>query len=301
LAELGKDLQATGEELNRAARNVANAPPEVAWELIQRVAREQSTHVSDLFVIQTQIRAYLVELRPVAYEANEAITEALANRLDLKNRRARVVDAWRKIRVAADGLQSDLDVFLQADVATEPGSDNPLDFSSEASRYRVGLAFDGPLNRMAERNIYRAQLIEYQRARREFIASRDDIVRAIRLDLRRLAADRLNFQIARQQLIVAARQVELARVQLLAPGQAGDSSTTQDVLDALNSLLDAKNALIAIWVTYETDHLRLLLDTEALQLNQWGLYQDDDLNPTNSSESLDVPAPEPAAATVAGD
>ena len=41
-------------------------------------------------------------------------------------------------------------------------------------------------------------------------------------------------------------EVELARVQLLSPEQSGDSSTTQDVLDALNSLLDAKNALVAI-------------------------------------------------------
>ena len=48
----------------------------------------------------------------------------------------------------------------------------------------------------------------------------------------------------------------------------------KDALGALNSLLDAKNALIAVWVSYETNRLQLLLDTEALQLDERGLPQD---------------------------
>ena len=66
------------------------------------------------------------------------------------------------------------------------------------------------------------------------------MVQAVRLDVRELEANRLNFEIARQSLITAARQVELARLELLAPGTEGDSSTTQDVLGALDTLLEAR-------------------------------------------------------------
>jgi hypothetical protein len=87
----------------------------------------------------------------------------------------------------------------------------------------------------------------------------------------------------------------------LSPEQTGDSSTTQDALDALNSLLDAKNALVAIWVAYETDRLKLLLDIEALHLDERGLRQSDDLRRTNdevrrsdqSRSPEPVPRPEP--------
>ena len=47
----------------------------------------------------------------------------------------------------------------------------------------------------------------------------DDVVqRSVRLDLRSLNADRLNFNIARQSLISAARQVEAAREELVVNG-----------------------------------------------------------------------------------
>jgi outer membrane protein TolC len=303
LAGVREDLQESGREIVAEMDKPREQPIEVAWEAVQRLCRQESARLSDLFVIQTQIRAYLIKLEPLEYEQNEAVALALRDRLDLKNQRAQVVDAWRKIKVAADGLESDLDLFLEGDIATELEGANPVAFTSEASRYRVGVRFDGPLNRKAERNIYRSELVNYQRARRAFIASRDAIVQAIRLDLRNLKADRLNFEIAREQLVVAARQVELARVQLLSPEQTGDSSTTQDALDALNSLLDAKNALVAIWVAYETDRLKLLLDIEALHLDERGLRQSDDLRGPNddfprtdragSPEAIPRPEPEP--------
>jgi len=213
-------------------------------------------------------------LTPLGLSLQTAVSLALSSRLDLMNRRAEAVDAWRTVGVAADALQADLDVFADAEMNSAPDG-NPLDLSSRDSSYRVGLRFDGPLTRQLERNVYRAELIEYQRARRRLIAHRDAIVQAVRSDVRALEADGVNFEIARQSLIVAARQVELARIQLLAPGHSGDSSTTQDALNALNTLLDAKNALIEVWVAYETDRLQLLLDTEVLQLDERGLYQEE--------------------------
>ena len=230
----------------------------------------------------------MIELQTLEVSERDAVNLALSRRLDLQNERAMVVDSWRKIRVAQDALEADLNLFVEADVATQLDSNNPVDFRSDASTYRVGMAFDGPLNRLGERNIYRAELINYQRSRRDLIGLRDAVVQAVRRDLRALEAEQLNFQISRQSLITAARQVEIARVQLLSPDQTGerDSSTTQDALNALNSLLAAKNSLIASWVAYETARLQLLLDIESLDLDQYGqIGNEERLNDTVSQNA----------------
>lgn len=275
LDELQGDLAAVSRQIAAAANELDESTRTANWTAIQTLSRKASAQADDLFVIQSQIRAYLIVLQPLRLTQDDALDYALENRLDLMNRQAEVVDAWRHVHVAENALRADLDLFTEAVVGTSPGA-NPVRFSSDASRFRFGVRFDSPLNRFVERNNYRAEQIDYQRARRAYIASRDTIVQAVRLDFRSLEADRLNFEIARQSLIAAARQVELAKVQLSAPKLEGDSSSTQDALNALNTLLDAKNALIAVWVSYETNRLRLSLDTEAMQLDESGLQQEDE-------------------------
>src|SRR5262249_6357181 len=154
--------------------------------------------------------------------------------------------------------------------------------------YSVGFLFDSPLNREAERNNYRASQIAYQRARRAFMALDDSVEREIRLDLRQLQAERLNFEIQRQSLISAVRQVESAREELLALEGAADPTSTQNILQALSAVLSAQNGLIGSWVNYETDRIQLLLDMEALQLDERGLYRDEPNSPTAVGTGADA-------------
>ena len=259
------------------------------WERLQRRTREMSDLVSQLFVIQTQIRVFAVQLTPFPFKEPEAVRIALDQRLDLKNERARVVDAWRKITVAADGLEPGLNLVVNANLNNETGSDRLFDFSAQASRYRVGMQFDGPLNRQAERNSYRASLITYQRARRLYMASEDQIVQSIRRNLRQLETDRLNFNIARQSLIAAARQVEATRERLLLGGQSGPQTGTLDILRALDSLLAAKQTLISIWVSYEIGRQQLLFDLELLELDDRGFFSHE--SPFGNPTAGTSPAP----------
>jgi outer membrane protein TolC len=211
----------------------------------------------------------------VDYSEEQAVAIALADRLDLMNQRARVVDSWRKVTVAANGLEADLNLIVNADIATEPGGNRPFDFAASASRYSLGLQFDSPLNRYVERNIYRASLVNYQRSRRDLMAFEDRIRQAVRRDLRQLATDRLSFAIARQTLIAAARQLEGARESLLISERgAGSETSTLNILNALTGLLQARNALIGTYVSYETNRVQLLLDLEALQLDDRGVPPD---------------------------
>jgi outer membrane protein TolC len=280
-AGLGEIQQATA----RAVAELSEDRRDVAWQRLNRLARQLDAAAAELYVLQTRIRVNLIQLEPVEWQAGPAIQYALANRLDLMNQRAQVVDAWRQITVTASALKAGLNLVFNANVATPPDSSNPFDFRASASRYRVGFQFDGPLNRLAERNAYRASLVNYQQARRAYMALSDQIVQAIRRDLRNLENFRLNFEITRQSLVSAARQVEFAREQLLSPerGAADASTATLNILNALSSLLGARSALIGNWVAYESGRMQLLLDLEALQLDARGL-------PTHEHDQPDSPA-----------
>jgi outer membrane protein TolC len=259
-------------QLARAAAGLREANRPADWRLVLRLARTLIAKLGELFVVQTQIRVFLIDLPSVHYEEGPAIQTALECRLDLMNQRGRVVDSWRKITVTANGLDAGLNLILTAQPTTAPGSHNPFDFSSKASQYSAELQFDAPLNRVAARNIYRQSLVDYQRSRREFMAAEDQIRLSIRRDLRQLAADRQGFGIARLTLLAAARQLEGARESLLLAEKGSDSTTsTLNILNALDGLLQARNALIGRYVSYETNRLQLLLDLEALQLDERGL------------------------------
>jgi FtsZ-interacting cell division protein YlmF len=272
-AELRQDQTKWRARLQESAERLAPARREADWELLQKLIREQIALVSQLFVIQNQARVFLVNPKPFPFSEAQAISIALANRLDLKNEQAQVTDAWRQVWVAANRLEPGLNVVAGVNLATGPDPNGPLDFSARASSYNVGLQFDAPLNRFAERNSYRASLINYQRARRQWMAARDGVILGIRRGLRQLETDRINFNIARNSLIAAARQVDAARERLLLSG-ANDTTGTLDILNALNSLLSAKNALISTWVSCEVTRLQLLLDMELLELDARGLYHD---------------------------
>src|SRR5260370_5364779 len=91
-------------------------------------------------------------------------------------------------------------------------------------------------------------------------------------DLRQLETDRMSFEIPRRSMQAAARAVEFAEenqrlVQLQMAG-AQDTSGPLKVRQAYDNLLTVKNNLIGNWVSYETDRIQLLLDMEALQLDE---------------------------------
>ena len=265
-------LHALQTQVDQAGQALAERNRTNAWRQLLRLTRLLIARLGELFVVETQVRVFLIDLPNVDYDEAAAVQYALCNRLDLMNIRARVVDSWRKITVAANGLEADLNLILTARPTTEPGSLNPFDFSSQASLYSMAVQFDGPLNRVAARNIYRASLIDYQRSRRLLMRAEDDVRRAIRRNLRQLRNDRLGFSIARLTLLAAARQLDGARQSLLLTERGTDSTTsTLNILNALSGLLQARNALIGQYVSYETNRLQLLLDLEALQLDDRGL------------------------------
>ncbi|MEZ6096133.1 MAG: TolC family protein [Pirellulaceae bacterium] len=251
---------------------------EMRWShLTSQVGRRLREQLSELYVAQIQIRIFSIELPTVELPQEVAIQFARENRLDLMNQRARTVDAFRKVEVAANALKSQLDVTAGATIATDPTKANIVGFDSSANSYRVGVNLDGPLNRFNERNSYRASQIAFQNARRDFMAAEDSITNRIRSDLRDLRIQRLNFQIARQQVIAATRQVDEAQFNLRTAAQSS-TNLTRDLLQALQGLLSSKNNLIGSWISYKTARIALFVDLELLYLDDQGKWVNEDLD-----------------------
>lgn len=268
-----------------------------AWKKLQLLIAQPGglkDRASTLFVAQTQIRLFLIDIKPLDLETDRAVEIALANRLDLKNAKAFVVDAYRQVEIAADQLESDLSVTASANLQSDDDSDNAFRFDSENNQYNVGVEFDGPLNRFNERNNWRLAEINYQNTRRQYMATEDSIVNQVRLDLRELRTNRFSFQIARQSLIAATRQVEQAQFSLRT-ATTGDSSLTQDLLNALQGLRNAKTQLISTWIQYETSRIEIFVDLELLQLDEQGnwINEQEDFKtiPVNNEEFVEERLP----------
>ena len=91
-------------------------------------------------MIQLRVRTQLILLQPVELDMDEVVRIALANRLDLMNRRGVVVDARRRIELAADAMEATVDLVTEVTVNTDPLLENrqPVDFHSDQSEFRVG-------------------------------------------------------------------------------------------------------------------------------------------------------------------
>jgi len=140
------------------------------------VGKEFRTRFSEVSVVQTQIRVFLIELPAVDLTVNQGIQIALGNRLDLQNALASVTDAWRVVEVDANQLRGFLNFVYNGSFNEAPNHGGLFRFDAANSIQTFGLQFDAPINRRAERNQYRADQIQYQRARRAYMQTRDQVV-----------------------------------------------------------------------------------------------------------------------------
>jgi outer membrane protein TolC len=191
--------------------------------------------------------------------------------------RARLVDVWRAAALARDDLRSDLDLVLSGDLGSNRSDAGH--FRSDESKLSIGLQFDSPLSKLAERNDYREALINYQRARRDYLAFEDGTYRSLRNTARIARLSQLNFELARSAVRGAIAQVDLARLRLNQPPRPGKNAqfgatTARDLVNALNDLLDARNAFLQVWVGYEALRMRLDFELGTMNLNDEGLWID---------------------------
>lgn len=200
----------------------------------------------------------------------KVIAIGMNRRRDLMNVRAQVMDARRRIEVAASELETTLDVTFNGQIGTGDDSRKPFNFDNTAAQYNAGLQLDTPSDKMAERNNYNAVLIDYQRARRDYMAFEDEIKREIRQSWRQLKVSEQRLEIDRQAVRVAALQYDIAATNANAPGQ----NNALSLLNALDAVLAAQNSLLGDWTTYELNRLNIYRDMGIMEIDNQGLWSD---------------------------
>jgi outer membrane protein TolC len=263
-----------------------NLTPEEIDENLKKLSsvREEFFKMTrSLSVVQVNLRVDLIDLNRFDLERDEAVGVGLENRMDLMNLRAQVMDARRNVEVAANQLQAVLNIAAAGDIRTNPllsGNSNPVDFRGDASSIRVGVQFTSPVQLVAQRNTYRAALIAYQRARRNYMRVEDDIKLNIRIAWRQLNLQQQNFETARQQVRAAAAQLDIQSELSTAPtvgaaGSGGGSVSGLNTLNALSAVLNAQNAMIQIWVNFETNRLNIYNLMGTMEIDEFGFWVDD--------------------------
>ncbi len=263
------------EKIRQAAANNSEAMSDEARRMLRDVFTELYDELVELSLIEARARLDTSTLIPIELGAEEAIDLARVNRRDWMNARAYVVDQWRLIEVAANDLKSDLDVVVEgrADpLASNLFGGTPV--NNTTGTLRVGLEFDAPLTRLAERNAYRRSLINYQRTRRQYYQYEDGIMQSLREAIRQIRLNQINFEVNRASVFVSVIRTDLTRIGLTKPAGAGRQTSARDVQEALQSLLRAQNSFLAIWVNYEAQRMALDLDLGTMQLDSQGMWID---------------------------
>ena len=289
---LGQELAALAQRMEAlwARLDTLTGDPELSplehHDQLAGALTQLSNELLELSLLQARARLDAITFQPVELTSEEAYCIASRYRRDWMNARAALVDSWRLIHFNANDLESDLDLVFEGDINTL--SPEPFDLRSTDGQLRVGLQFDPPLTRLAERNVYRQSLIEYQQARRQYYQFRDQIKASLRQTLRQLQLDELNFELRRAAVHVGITQVDLARLRLSepsrpvtpsAPGQPtqpGGGATfgatvARDLVNALIDLLNVQNDFLSVWVDHEVQELNLDFELGIMELDPYGI------------------------------
>lgn len=196
----------------------------------------------------------------------EAVRIALVTRPDLATADDEVVDAERRIKVAKNGLLPGLDVSLDYNAVSDPDDTTPA-INWDRRRWAGGVDVDLPLDRKAERNIYRSALVLADRAKRNQELSYDRAKLQIFDAWRDLEQASRNFEIAEQGVDLANRRLE--EQLLLADLGKGEA---RDLIDAQNDLVNAQNQRTSTVIDHSLARLRLWRDMGILYVSKDGSW-----------------------------
>ena len=204
---------------------------------------------------------------------DEAIRLALSNRLDLAITYGEVADAQRQTVLAADGLNAVFDLVANADASdrrgTFSGSAENARLRFDEAIYSLGIRFDLPIERTAERNQYRQSLIILDRSIRDAQEAEDGVKLDVLEGLR-------NLRVAAEQLRVQALSIEVARRRVESANQFFDlgRGEIRDITEANDDLVNAQDDFTGALVDFRIAELELQRDMGVLSVDAAGLYRD---------------------------
>ena len=213
-------------------------------------------------------KAGLIE---VPLDPDRAFKTAVERQMLVLNAIDQFEDIKRKVRLAKDQLRADLRLFSDASLQSE-GTTDYTRFDAKKVRADVGLALDLPIDRLRQRNNYRATLVAFEAEIRSLTLTLDNLKDDIQGGLRSLNLRRQNFEIQRNALELADRRVE-SSIMLMEAGRA----EVRDLVEAQDAQIAAQNAVTSALVSYQDARLQLTLDIGALRTSEPDFWLKDHL------------------------
>ena len=205
--------------------------------------------------------------RKVDVSLSSAVAAAMANRFDLANAREQLEDAERAVRIAADALLPDLS-FRASTAASSLQVSSLLDHAYDQRANSVGLFLEIPLQQTLERNALRSAQISLDAERRSYEEFRDNMIVEVRETLRRLRQAAVSLEIQANQIALSQKLYEKAQIDFDA-GRIGN----RDLLEAQQSLTDARNERIQRVVQYELARINLERSMGTLEVEPDGSWR----------------------------
>jgi outer membrane protein TolC len=193
-------------------------------------------------------------LIPVEVNPKVAFAITLTNQLEILNAIDRYEDSKRKVRVAADQLKPGLGLFASGRISSEE-PDDYVNFDFDNLHYTAGVTLDLPVDRLRERNTYRATLVSFESQLRSLALTLDNYRDRVDRGLRTIEQSRLNYLNGVESLRVAERRVD-NNTMLMEAGRA----TIRDLREAQDILIQAQNTLSTLYTVYLSSRLELLLN-----------------------------------------
>ncbi len=216
--------------------------------------------------VQVEILKGAPEFILVNYDVDSAVEVALINRLDLITRREQLEDSERAVRIAKNGLLPDLDFNANVNLPAGPNASfSNQKFDSES--LSVGLSLEVPVDRVNEASNYRRAEIALVQAKRSYDEFRDNLIVTVESAFRELERRKLSLDIQRQLIVDEQKNVRVAQLRF----ERGEIPN-RDVVEAQQSLLDARNSLIREQVNYEIARLSLLRDLGIVFIDEQGMW-----------------------------
>ncbi|MBF0198422.1 MAG: TolC family protein, partial [Planctomycetes bacterium] len=195
-------------------------------------------------------------------DAEQQVKSALKHRLDYQTAADSLEDAKRKYAFARNRLLPDLSFNLNANIQTEEDSSNLYAQDFEQHSYSSSLNLDLPLDKTADRqNLYNSQNTLKQRER-DFKLLAYQISIEIKNRIRQIK--QLEDSIEIQNLILESEKTRYGVAEFRF--QSGEVSN-REVIEASESLTDAENTKIDLYLNHFIAKLRLKKDLGLMDLD----------------------------------
>jgi len=253
-------LQARNEH-SQAAREYKQALDEFKITLGLRTTTDLRLDKNEFEALRT------AEMTAPDFSEAQVLEAALLQRLDLVNIADAVIDAQRKVHVAADNLRADATLIgTTSAVSARKADRGTLGWMRE--EYGLGLELDLPLDRVPEQNVYRKALITLNKRQRQYEEAADVVMLDVRKAYRDLTEVAARYKVLSEELELAQQRFNNTFL-LLQYGRA----SSRRVLDAQKDLYDARNNAAQARVDYTIATLRFYRDTGALQVRPDGMWE----------------------------